>query len=167
MEVRAITFGEGLDYRGLIDVQDLYKLIDKWFKEHRYDKREIWNFEEVYEDGKQITLKLQPFRRISDYVRIEIRLTVTLKKLTEVIIEKKELKIKTMKGEAHFVFDTFIITDYEGHWETRPMYYFMKVLAEKFLYKSYVDSFEDVLVKDKEDLKHEIRKFLNIQRIGT
>jgi hypothetical protein len=29
------------------------------------------------------------------------------------------------------------------------------------------DSFEDVLVKDKEDLKHEIRKFLNIQRIGT
>jgi hypothetical protein len=167
MEVRAVSFGENIDYRGLVNVQDLYKLIDKWFLDHRYDKREIWNFEEVYEDGKQLTLKLQPFRRISDYVRIEIRLTMTLKKLNEVILEKKDLKIKTMKGEAYFVFDTFIITDYEGHWETRPIYFFFKVLSEKFLYKSYVDSFEDVLIKDKEDLKHEIRKFLNMQRLGV
>jgi len=167
MEVRAVTFGENIDYRGLINVEDLYKLIDKWFNEHRYEKREIWNFEEVYEDGKQITLKLQPWRRISDYVRIEIRFTVTMKKLSEVILEKKDLKIKTMKGQAHFMFDTFIITDYEGHWETKPMHFFFKVLADKFLYKSYVDNFEDVLIKDKEDLKHEIRHFLNMQRLGT
>jgi hypothetical protein len=165
-DVRALTFGEIVEYKGLINVEDLYKLIDKWFRDHGYDKNEIWSYEEIYEDGKQITLKIQPYKKISDYIRIEIRITATLKKLNEVILEKKGLKIKTMKGEARFVFDTFIITDYGGHWETRPLYFFMKTVAEKFLYKSYIDNYNDLLLKDKDDIKREIRKFLNMQRLG-
>jgi hypothetical protein len=165
-EVKALTYGEAMNYTGLINVEDLYRMIDKWFRDHGYRRNELWSFEEVFEDGKQITLKLQPFKEASDYVKMEIRISATLKKLTEVVIERKGLKFRTMKGEAHFVFDTFVVTDYEGHWEAKPVYFFFKTVAEKFLYRSYIDNFKDALLRDKEDIKHEIRKFLNMQRLG-
>jgi len=163
-EIRNLTYGESFTYKGLINVKELYALIDKWFKDHGYEKNELWNFEEVYEDGKQITLKLEPYRKISDYAKITIRMTVHLRKLQEVIVEKKDLKLKLMKGDARFVFDTFIVTDYEGHWETKPFYFFVKTIAEKFLYKSYIDRYEEVLLRDKDMIKRELKSFLNMQR---
>jgi len=163
-EIRNLTYGESFTYKGLINVKELYALIDKWFKDHGYEKNELWNFEEIYEDGKQITLKVEPYRKISDYAKLTIRLTVNLRKLQEVVIEKKDLKLKLMKGDVNFIFDTFIVTDYEGHWETKPFYFFVKTIAEKFLYKSYIDRYEEILLRDKDMVKRELKSFLNMQR---
>lgn len=163
-EIKTLAYGESFSYKGLIDVKDLYRLLDKWFKEHGYDKNELWNFEEVYEDGKQITLKIQPYKKLSDYAKVEIRITVTMKRLKEVEIEKKTGKIKILRGEASFVFDVFLTTDYEEHWEQKPIYFFFKTVAEKFLYRSYIDKFEEQAMKDKDAVKRELKSYLNMQR---
>lgn len=165
-EYRNLTFGETFTYKGLIDVKGLYKLIDKWFSSHGYDKAEVWNFEEVYETGKQITLKLHPFKKISDYVKIEIRLLATLTKLKETTVEQDGVKFTLMKGQATIRFDTFVITDYEGHWATKPFYFFVKTLMDKFIYRSYTDRYEEVLIKDKDKIKRELKSFLNMTRFG-
>ena len=165
-EIKSVSYGESFTYKGLINVKDLYMLIDKWFKEHGYDKNELWNFEEIYEDGKQITLKIQPYKKISDYAKIEIRMTAILKKLKETTIQQKNQKITMMKGEATFTFDTFLFTDYEGQWTSKPIYFFMKTLAEKFFIKSYIDKYEETLIKDKDSVKREIKSFLNMTRQG-
>ncbi len=165
-EYKNLTFGEKFTYKGLIDVKGLYRLIDKWFAEHGYDKVEAWNFEEVYEDGKQLTLKLQPYKKISDYVRIEIRLQAVLTKLKETKIEHDGVKLNLMRGQATFQFDTFVITDYEGHWAGKPFYFFMKTLLDKFIYRSYTDRYEEILINDKDKIKREIKSFLNMTRFG-
>jgi hypothetical protein len=165
-EYRNLTFGESFSYKGLIDVKGLYRLIDKWLQEHGYDKFEKWNFEEVYEDGKQITLKLHPFKKINDYVKIEIRINALLSKLKETTINQDGVKITLMKGQAKFTFDTFVVTDYEEHWSSTPFYFFLKTLIDKFIYRSYTDRYEDVLVADKDKLRREIKSFLNITRFG-
>lgn len=165
-EYKNLTFGETFKYKGLIDVKGLYRLIDKWFAENGYDKLEVWNFEEVYEDGKQITLKLHPYKKISDYIKIEIRILVLLSKLKETIIEQDGVKNKLMKGEASFKFDTFVVTDYEGHWSGKPFYFFIKTLMDKFVYRSYTERYEDTLMKDKDKIKREIKSFLNMTRFG-
>ena len=166
VEYRNLTFGESFTYKGLIDVKGLYRLIDKWFQENGYDKFEVWNFEEVYEDGKQITLKLHPYKKISDYVKIEIRLNAVLTKLKETKIEQDGVKNILMRGQAKFQFDTFVVTDYEGHWSGTPFYFFMKTLLDKFIYRSYTDRYEEILVSDKDKIKREIKSFLNMTRFG-
>lgn len=165
-EYRNLSFGESFTYKGLIDVKGLYRLIDKWFQEHGYDKAEMWNFEEVYESGKQITLKLHPYKKINDYAKIEIRLVAMLTKLKETTIEQDGVKKTFMRGQAKFTFDTFIITDYEGHWSTKPFYFFIKTLLDKFIYKSYTDRYEEILMSDKDKIKREIKSFLNMTRFG-
>jgi len=164
VEIKALSYGEQFAYKGLIDVSGLYKMIEKWLEDNGYDKVEIWNFEEVYEDGKQLTWKLEPYKNISDFAKIEIRIEAWFTKLKETIIEKDGLKSKMLRGQAKFKFDVFMITDYENYWGTKPIYFFLKTLADKFLYRSYIDRYEDVALEDKEGLKREIKSFLNMQR---
>ena len=163
-EVKALKFGDSFQYKGLIDAKGLYKIIDKWFKDHGYDKVELWNYEEIYEDGKQLTLKLQPYKKISDYAKIEIRVTAVFSKCQDVVVTKDKVKIKLLKGSAKFTFDTFLTTDYENSWETKPLYFFMKIVAERFLYRSVIERYEEQGVGDTEDLKREIKSYLNMQR---
>ncbi len=163
-EIKNLVYGESFTFKGLMDVKELYMLLDKWFKERGYDKNELWNFEENYEDGKQITLKIQPYKKISDYAKVEIRVTAQLRKLKEVVIEKKKQKMKLMRGEATFIFDVFLTTDYEGHWETKPMLFFIKTVSEKYLYKSYIEKYEENAIADKDAVKRELKSYLNMQR---
>lgn len=164
VEIKTISFGEQFAYKGLIDVKNLYKVIEKWFSEAGYDKVELWNYEEVYEDGKQLTWKLEPFKKITDFAKVEIRIEAWLTKLKEVVVERDGVKVKLFRGEAKFKFDTFMITDYENYWGTKPMYFFLRTLADKFLYRSYVERYEEIALNDKEAIKREIKSFLNMQR---
>jgi len=71
-----------------------------------------------------------------------------------------------MKGDAKFIFDVFLTTDYEDYWGTNPIYFFFKTLADKFLYRNYLDRYEELAMIDKEDLKRELKAFLNMQRFN-
>lgn len=164
VEVKSLSFGETFGYKGLMDVKSLYKMIDKWFKDHGYDKVELNNYDEVYEDGKQLRLKLRPFKKISDYAKVEIQVEAVLSKCQEVVVTKDKVKLKLMKGDAKFKFDTFLTTDYEGSWESKPLYFFFKTIAEKFLYRSVIDQYEQQALRDKDELKREIKSFLNMER---
>lgn len=166
VEYKNLTYGESFAYKGLIDVKGLYRLIDKWLQEHGYDKFEKWNFEEVYEDGKQITLKLHPYKKINDYTKIEIRINAILSKLKETTIEQDKVKITLMRGEAKFSFDTFIVTDYDGHWSNKPFYFFLKTLMDRFIYQVYTEKYETTVLDDKDKLKRELKSFLNMTRFG-
>jgi len=163
-EYKTLKLGDSFEYKGLIDVEGLYKTMDKWLKTNGYDKVETWNQEEIFESGKQCRWKFQPYKKISDLAKVEIRINVTLANLKDVTIEKNKMKHKLMKGEGKFVFDVFLCTDYENYWGTKPLYFFLKVIADKFLYRSYLDRYEEAAVKDAENLKKELKAYLNMQR---
>lgn len=163
-EVKTLRFGDSFQYKGLINSSELYKMIDSWLKRNGYDKVELWNYEEIYEDGKQLTLKLMPYKKISDYAKIEIRINGVFSGLTDVVVTRDGVKLKLQKGSVKFTFDTFLTTDYEQSWETKPLYYFFKVVAEKFLYRGILDRYEDVAQKDTDELKREIKSYLNMER---
>ena len=167
MEYKNLTFGESFTYKGLIDVKGLYRLLDKWFAERGYDKMEEWNYEEVYEDGKQITLKLKPYKKLSDYAMVEIRINAVLSKLKETEVEHDGVKTTLMKGQAKFQFETFVVTDYEGRWGSKPFYFFLKTLLDKFFFGSYTEKYEAVVIKDKDNLRRELKSFLNMTRFGN
>jgi len=71
-----------------------------------------------------------------------------------------------MKGQAKFTFDTFVVTDYEGHWGNKPFYFFLKSLMDKYVYRTYTDRQEEILISDKNKVKREIKSFLNMTRFG-
>lgn len=163
-ESKTLVNQRPVKYHGLFDFRELYKVIDSWCRDNGYDKVERKNFEEVFEDGKQIIMELVPYKKISDYAKIEIRVYIEITNCTEEAIERDKLKHKLFKGDIFFSFDCYLITDYEEHWETRPFYYFFRTLVDKFIYRDYTKRYEDQALSDCEDIIREIKSYLNMER---
>jgi hypothetical protein len=153
-----------VQFEGLFDLKGLFRTIVKWFDERGYDMVENKNYEEVYEDGKKILFELMPYKKVSDYYRLDLRIFVVFENLKEVEIEIKGVKQRLLKGRANFTFDAILVTDYENRWEGRSSYYFYRALIDKFIYKSYTDRYEAELVRDAKEIQEEIKAYLNMFR---
>lgn len=163
-EIKTLIDGKQVVYEGLFSLKELYRAIDKWFWERGYDKQELKNFEDVTENEKQLILEILPYKKISDYAKIEIRIFMIFSKLTDVEVERNGVKAVLNKGRADFSFDCYLVTDYEHKWETRPIYYFLRTVFDKFVFRVYTAAFEKEAVKDCIEIEGEIKAFLNMNR---
>jgi len=165
MAERKIVFQDKtLNFKGMFDLKGLFRTINTFLAEHRYEPFENKNYQEVYEDGKKVVFELLPYRKITDYYRLEIRVWAVFERLKDVEVEIKGVKQKLLKGDANFTFDATLITDYENRWEGRGVYFFFRSLIDKFIYKGYTDQYETAVTKDVRDLMEEIRAYLNMFR---
>ena len=163
-EIKTLIDGKSLSYEGVFNIKELYKLIDKWFKDHGYEKQEIKNWEDVSENEKQIVIEVIPYKKVSDYARIDVRIFMIFSKLTEIDLEKDGVKHHMNKGRAEFYFDAYVVTDYENKWETRAVFYFFKNIFDKFIYKVYTSNYDGEAIRDETEIENEIRSFLNMNR---
>ncbi len=156
-----------VSFEGLFNLKDLFRIIVKWFNERGYDMWENKNYEEVYEDGKKIIFELLPYKKVSDYYKLEIRVFVVFENLKEVEVELNGVKQKLLKGRADFTFDAILVTDYENRWEGRASYYFYRALIDKFIYKSFTDRYEAELIRHAKEVQEEIKAYLNMFRYAV
>jgi len=153
-----------LSYEGLFDVNELYLAIDKWFRDKGYDKRELKNIEYVKPEGKFIELRIMPWKKITDYAKIEIKIRMQMSDIKEVEVEKDNHKIKLNQGKIQMIFDGFLTTDYENKWEGKPTYVFLRTLFDKFIYKGYTAKFQSQVAEDVNHIHTTIKSFLNLYR---
>jgi hypothetical protein len=153
-----------LQYDGLFDATGLYQYIDDWLREKGFDKREVRNREHVTPEGKFVELELQPWKKITTYAQHIIRMEIRLTKLKEVEIEKEKHKIRLNKGKVAITFDGYLVTDYEHRWEQRPLYFFLRTIFDKFIYRSYTAQYEALLVETVNQLHSGIKAYLNMYK---
>jgi len=153
-----------INYKGLFNMRDFYRVMDGFFKEKGYDKREVRNNEYVKPEGKHLELWLEPYKKITDYAKLIIRLQVIIQDLREVVVEREGHKKKMQKGDIQVIIDGFLETDYENRWEGRPEYVFVRTLFDKFIYRRHTTQFEAMLVEETDELQATLKSFLNLFR---
>jgi|TARA_B100002003_G_C14107991_1_gene532925 hypothetical protein len=153
-----------LSYEGLFKVTDLYKLIDGWLREKGYDKREKKMIESVTKDGKFIEWEMEPWKKITDYAKIVIGLRMIMTDIKEVDVEVDKSKVKLNQGKIDFVFDGYLETDYENRWESKPLFYFLRTVFDKYIFKPYSTGYHSNTLDDVNDLHVRIKSFLNLYR---
>lgn len=153
-----------LSYEGLFKVSELYKLIDGWLREKGYDKRERRMAESVTKDGKFIEWELEPWKKTTDYAKNVIKLRVILTDIKEVDIEIDKVKTKMNQGKADFIFDGYLETDYENRWESKPLFFFLRTVFNKYIFKPYTEGYQANIISDVNDLHSRIKGFLNLYR---
>ena len=55
-EKHTIISGEKVSYKGLFELDELFSLINSYFKQLGYDKRVTLNQQQVFDDKKQIVV---------------------------------------------------------------------------------------------------------------
>lgn len=150
-----------LSYEGLFNASELYRLIDSWFYEKGWDKVEKMNQEMLTPEGKQIRILMEPYKNITDYFKLVIRIKITLTDVKDVEVEKDGELLRLNQGLVRFIFDGYVITDRKALWESTPFLWFMRTIFDRYVFKQQSGRAERWLRSDLDDLHTKIKTFLN------
>ncbi|MFC1722984.1 hypothetical protein ACFL0V_02495 [Nanoarchaeota archaeon] len=153
-----------LEYEGLFDAAELYALIDDWTKLKGYDKFETLNQEIVVAEGKEIRIILEPRKWHTDYIRKYLKFELVMREVKEVETVVDKMKVKMNQGKIRLLFSGYLETDWEGRWEQKPIYHFMRTLFDKYVYRSHTNDFEREILSDVQDIMSQVGSFLNLYR---
>ncbi len=167
MERKLLISDLRMEYEGLFDSNDFFKLIEDWFKQNGYNKNELKHIERVTDKGKFINLEIMPWKEVNDYTRYEIYLRIVVRDLVEATVKKAKLQHKINKGKISISIDAFLATDIKHRWESRPLYFFLRTLFEKFVNREHISTFEKGLMNDVKNFHSEMKAYLNLGRYTT
>ena len=153
-----------LEYSGLMDVKELFKLINRWLHERHFQKKEDKCHEQNLPEGKFIEYEISQWKKITDYVKYIYKIRALFYDLKKVEIKKGNKKVQIDQGRVLIYFDGYIENDYEHRWDDVPIFVFLRTIYDKFIYKVYTERFEQRLTHDVHNLYNEIEKFLNTSR---
>ena len=153
-----------LNYEGLFNFNELYKLVDAFFFEKGYDRMEFRNDEVVTPDGKQLLIELRPWKKTTTYSKNIVKIRFYVFDLKDVEIEKEGVKIKLSQGKVMFIFDGYLESDYDNKWEAKPMFFLIRTIFDKYIFRAHFNKFEKWLVNDVYDIHGRVQKFLNLYR---
>jgi len=161
-ERRLVVDHMTLAYDGLFDLHELYTLINQWLKDKGFDLREQRNQEHIKPSGKYIEVEELPWKKITDYARHVIRLNIRIVNMKDVVVEEDNKRMKLNQGRISIVMDGYLDTDYEDRWESKPFYFFIRTIFDKFIYRTYSTQYEELLVENCLQLHAAIKSFLNL-----
>ncbi len=156
--VNHLKFG----YEGLFNVAELYELIASWFYEKGWDWYEKMNQEQITPEGKQIRVILEPWKTITDYYKITIRLKLHCVNLRDVEVEKDGKTIRLSQGQVRILIDGYVISDKEGLWTTKPFWWLFSYIIENYLFPSHLNKAKRWIESDAENLHQKIKTYLNV-----
>ncbi|MBI4448825.1 hypothetical protein HY641_02240 [Candidatus Woesearchaeota archaeon] len=163
-ETETIVEDRKITYEGLFSVSDLYRLIDEYFAKIGYDKVEVKNVEVVKPEGKFIEIRLEPYKTITDYVRYVVSVRIICSEIKEVEIKRDGHKLRLNSGKAQIIVNGYLLTDWEGKWESKPVYYVLRALMNKYVFQPITGKYKGEIAQNCEQLVSNIKAFLNLYR---
>ena len=157
--------GESINYEGLFNMKEVFRIIDKYFRTKAWDKKIV--FDEQYDtpNGRYVHVKTEYYKKTDSYVRLQQRQWIYANNLVEVEKEVNGVKIKTHQGKLSITFDAFIQTEYFGLWPSnRPLYFLFRVIYEQYLARGKIAYWEEVSRHVANELKTEIAGYLNLNK---
>ncbi len=153
-------------HEGVFDLHGLYRLMASFFYEQGWDWKEIMNSEQILPSGRHIKIELEPWKSITDYFKMILRIRIHCADVKQVEIEQNGTKVTLLEGKLMMVFDGYILSDRADKWEATPLRWFIRLIFDKYIFKTHYSKAEQWLISATEDLYIRIRKYVNTAHPG-
>jgi len=130
-----------IKYKGVIDIDSLYKSVKSWFKDYKYDYFEKENTEKNKPQGNTLLIKMRGEREIDDYAQFKVEVD-----FNEILRVKKVDKGYT--GEARIIIRSNIIFDYKDNWKSVPFLLYLYnniILKRKILDYYWQNAYDEMM----------------------
>ena len=141
----------------IFNISDLYKHIKSWFDFHGYDFYEK-EYHDIDEDQKNMLIKWEGDRKIDDYLKVHIKVTITFNNITNV----KTKKGITNKGKVTFKFTSFMEKDYDEKWSSNFIGKFTREIYDTFIIHNQINKRMEELKDETYEIYNEVKSFLNL-----
>ena len=151
-----------LSYEGFFNFKEVFRTMDFWIRDKFYDKREHRYEEFKTPEGKQIELEFKPWKKVTDYYKIQIKIEMFVKGLRDVVIERNGKKVPMQHGSINIKLSGYLIVDYEHYWNKTPLLYFIRDMFDRFVYWYITKKYMKMTIDHIDDLYYTLSTYLNI-----
>ncbi len=152
-----------IQYKGYLHFRELWSHLRVIIERNGYDYLEKDHNEIVHENGKDIHIHFDSDRRMSDYVKIRMRLVCTVKDLKNVTTILDEKEVQTQEADFTLTAEAYVVSDFEGRWQNKATLFFLRVIGEKFFLQREMKKFDQLAKKDVANVLNETKKYLNLE----
>ncbi|MBI1969943.1 hypothetical protein HYS48_04580 [Candidatus Woesearchaeota archaeon] len=160
---------EKVHYHGLFELRAFRPMIVQWAKQNHYILDEIHGSELVEEESKDIHIHFLLQKKLAEYYFSVITMEVHMEHLKD-----KEVKLsgksRTLQGATvEVTFNGFLMSFLQYRWESKPWFYFLRTVIDKFVYKIDRNVYQNQLISDAGDLMNKTQAFFLLyqQRTGN
>ncbi len=162
----ALLDGEKIIYDGVFDLGELYKHAHQWFTWRKYSVSEKKYKEKMKSTGKEIEIEWEVNKDLDEYSKFQHAIKWRLRDINDVEVQKDSAKVKMQKGEITLELTSYLITDRQDIWISRPQFGFLRAFYERYLYKGSIERMKKELWKAGWDFYSEMKAFLNLYKYG-
>jgi len=155
---------ERLTYEGLFDAKGLFDVMKDWASDRGYWLIEKRHGEATKPEGKYIDMDFEPFKKLTDYAKSVVKIKAQFQEVKDVVVERDGKKVKLQEGRVLLTFDGILETDYEHRWETKPLFYILRTVFEKYVYTPFISGFERGVRQETLTLKNNLKAYLNLEK---
>lgn len=151
-------------WKGLFHFKDTYTFLYRWLEDEDYNIEEQKYLEEV-EGGakKKIEINWVAEKKLSDYFKIQLKLSWRILGMKDVEVEKDGERVKMNDASIEIKVKGVLVKDYESTWETNPLMKFLRGVYEKFIIEGRVEKYEKKVFGEVNDTTEQIKAFLAIE----
>lgn len=158
MSERETIIEKGISYEGIFKVKELISLTKNFGKDKNYSIAEGDHVESVKKTGRNIYLNIAFKKRINDYIEAIISIDFEFVKVNDKIVNKKRYQV----GKVNINVEGLLRTDYEKRWESKPSFWLLRHLFEKYFLDSYLSSVRKETKTAVEHLVKNLKAYLNM-----
>lgn len=161
-ERRVVVEKDRISYEGLFSMKEILVIISEWMSDKGYNPLDKKHNESVKPEGRFVEIEMSPFKKVTDYAKNVVWIRLIGSELKDVVIDVDGKKKRLNQGKLQIVFDGYLETDYEKRWETKPIFYLLRMIFEKYVFTPFLSGFENNLKVDISVLKNNIKGYLNL-----
>jgi len=163
MSEKDTIFKSKVRQRGLFDFKDTYEFAYNWLMNENYDLFERKYTEKVKGESKDVEVKWEAMKEISDYFRFVIEVQWVILGMKSVEVQQEGKKIKIDSGVVDIRFKASLVKDYESRWENHPFWKFLRGFYDRYIIRSRVEQYEERLLGEINEYIAEIKGLLAIE----
>ena len=141
MVERDTILKEVVKFVGISDFKGAYEYAHEWLKSEGFNIIEDKYTEKVSGDSKDIEVKWNADKRITDYFKIRLEILWEIYGMTDVEVEIDGKRKKMNKfGEISLKIKGILERDWNNQWTSKPSHKFFKDLYYKFIIPGRIES---------------------------
>lgn len=153
-----VAQGVSVGKDAVFDLKEVYTAVFRWLNRYKYGYQELGYKETVEETGKEITTEIYSEKEINDYYKFVIEIKVSIKNMINVEVKNRNKQ----KGNIEFIFDAYVLKDYESDWGDNAFLRFFRESYDRFIGKSRVNQYETELKDELDKFVRELKSFLDL-----
>jgi hypothetical protein len=158
------VFTSKIKYTGIVNFADFYKFCYEWLRDELgVTMTENKYAEKLSGDSKNIDVEWTGSSTLSDYFKMDIKVTFRVLGLTNIEITQDREKIKTNKGAVEIGIGGTLVKDHQGKFEKTGFQKFLRGIYEKTVIPGRVNQMQEKVIGGCDEFLAQAKAYLDLE----